>query len=187
MLVRRFQQWLTRFLSRLTHRLRGRPPVQAQRDAVLSGARCQSAASAGHTSGGNWLDDGRRLRPGVERPRPERANQASQAPTAAGDASFRTPKGSRPRAATGQSEPPLPPSADAPALKPPALVPPTPPLIASVSFEVGADERDAQMRRGLASLKYLVRLGIYNEGFKGERVPEQYQRSVGMGESPQDE
>jgi hypothetical protein len=70
---------------------------------------------------------------------------------------------------------------------PPVAVPPAQPLIASVSFEAGADEREVQMRRGLASLRYLVRLGIYNEGFKGERVPEQYQRSLGMDDSPQGE
>jgi hypothetical protein len=186
MLVRRFQQWLTGFLSRVTDPLRSRTPVQAERDAVLSGARCQGAASAAHASG-NWLDDGRRLRPGTGPLGPAHADQVPLGPAAAGEASGRTPKASRPSATTAQGENSLPPPADPPTVHPPVAVPPAQPLIASVSFEAGADERDVQMRRGLASLKYLVRLGIYNEGFKGERVPEQYQRSLGMDGSPQGE
>jgi hypothetical protein len=186
MLVRRFQQWLSGFLSHMTLRLRGRPPVPAERDAVLSGARCQSGTSATHASG-NWLDDGRRLRPGIERTGMAHPSQTPRRPTAADEAPGRTPRASRPSATTAQSENPLPPPADAPPQLPPANVRPAEPLIASVSFEVGADERDVQMRRGLASLKYLVRLGIYNEGFKGGQVPEQYQRSLGMDDSPQGE
>jgi hypothetical protein len=37
--------------------------------------------------------------------------------------------------------------------------------------------------RRLMALKYLVRLGIYNEGFASSSVPDQYQHSLGMDES----
>jgi hypothetical protein len=37
-------------------------------------------------------------------------------------------------------------------------------------------------RRRLLGLKYLVRLGIYNEGFDASSTPDQYQRSLGIDE-----
>jgi hypothetical protein len=40
--------------------------------------------------------------------------------------------------------------------------------------------------RRLMALKYLVRLGIYNEGFANSSVPDQYQHSLGMDESHKD-
>ncbi len=48
----------------------------------------------------------------------------------------------------------------------------------------GADEGAAagEERRRLLGLKYLVRLGIYNEGFDASTTPDQYQRSLGMDE-----
>jgi hypothetical protein len=41
---------------------------------------------------------------------------------------------------------------------------------------------DEETRRRLLGLKYLVRLGIYNEGFAASGTPDQYQHSLGMDE-----
>lgn len=43
-----------------------------------------------------------------------------------------------------------------------------------------ADEQYAYRR--LMALKRLVRMGIYNEGFDPNRVPEQYLNSLGRGD-----
>jgi hypothetical protein len=42
---------------------------------------------------------------------------------------------------------------------------------------------DADQRK-LIFLSYLVRQGIYNEGFKGADVPDQYRRSQGRDQEP---
>jgi hypothetical protein len=44
--------------------------------------------------------------------------------------------------------------------------------------------RDVESRRRLLALRYLVRVGVYNEGFVAGDTPDQYQRSLGLGESP---
>jgi hypothetical protein len=48
-----------------------------------------------------------------------------------------------------------------------------------------ADDQPAsdESARRMMALKYLVRLGIYNEGFASSSVPDQYQHSLGMDES----
>jgi hypothetical protein len=54
----------------------------------------------------------------------------------------------------------------------------------AAALSAGAEESTAtgEERRRLLGLKYLVRLGIYNEGFDSSGTPDQYQRSLGMDE-----
>jgi hypothetical protein len=75
------------------------------------------------------------------------------------------------------------PAAVTPATQVPARpAPPAQPVIISAAFEEAAGASEEQ--RSLRSLKYLVRIGLYNEGFTSSQVPDQYQHSLGLDETP---
>jgi hypothetical protein len=62
------------------------------------------------------------------------------------------------------------------------LAPASPPSFSDASLEE-IEAMDASQRK-LIFLGYLVRQGIYNEGFKAPELPEQYRRSQGRDQEP---
>ena len=59
--------------------------------------------------------------------------------------------------------------------------------LASSQHQEELSAEDQILRRSLMSLRHLVRLGIYNEGFSSSKIPEQYLHSVGLDEQPADD
>jgi hypothetical protein len=62
---------------------------------------------------------------------------------------------------------------------------PTPPASAADGTRAlpeAGDNLDEGLRRRLRSLRFLVRHGVYSEGFSSDRVPEQYRASLGLGD-----
>jgi len=59
--------------------------------------------------------------------------------------------------------------------------------LASSQHQQELSAEDQLLRRSLMSLRHLVRLGIYNEGFATGTLPEQYLHSVGLDEQPTDD
>ena len=178
MLVQRLTKWLTNLLARVT--MRRHPTGLSQSGAGHSG---RSAAGSRAQQAGSWLDDARRLRP-------PRSALATADPPHAQDG---TPREGYVRPAErliGRSAMPTHPLKPANATpqnppQPPKRLPapsaPQQPAVASVpSGDRAADgaTADGQAGRRLMSLKYLVRIGLYNEGFPPGTLPEQYHRSV---------
>ncbi len=183
MFVRRLMQWLTGLLASARRVSRGAPATEIA-DA--------GAVSLPIT---NWLADARRVRParGVamapvaglrERAMPPRLRSGAigREQVAAGRSRpLETPPGAQPpsrgdQAAQQQPTPaapqsqPLAPRPDFPALEPAPTL-----------------GDDAVLHRQLTAFKQLVRLGVYNEGFRRDALPEQYARSLGMDDRLDDD
>jgi hypothetical protein len=97
----------------------------------------------------------------------------------------------RPRVASGpnrrSAETPVALPQTAPLIPPGTELEPASPASSPASFsDASLEEIEAmdESQRKLIFLSYLVRQGIYNEGFKGADVPEQYRRSQGRDQEP---
>lgn len=195
MFVQRLPRWLRRLVATLFHP-RSADLLPPERTAVLSATLRNSSAGDGDGSGvASWLDDGRRLRP---RPSPpakldQRWNTRPMAP--------RQPVPTQPQPGRAPS---IRPAAEQPAPEPPRKnpaepaarreEPALPPLpaepapVSDASLPIDVSSASGQhMHRRLMALKRLVRLGIYNEGFEPNRVPEQYLHSLGREDDPPDD
>ena len=176
MLVQRLTKWLTNLLARLGTRWRWGTGSGAH---VSGGGRY--AAGSLRQQAASWLDDARRLRP------PRAALATADPPHSPDD----TPPHGGPRPTDrplGRAAIPTHPLKPAtavpqnPTSPPKHLATPGAPQQPAVAFTAfgghDAGETDVQAQRRLMSLKYLVRIGLYNEGFAPGALPEQYQRSV---------
>lgn len=180
MLVQRLTKWLTNLLARVT--MRWRPARLSRAGAGHSG---RPAAGSRAQQAGSWLDDARRLRP-------PRSALATVDPPHAQDGTPREGYGRPAERLIGRSAMPTHPLKPAgatpqnpPQPQPPKRLPapsaPQQPVVASAPSGDGAGDGytvDGQVRRRLMSLKYLVRIGLYNEGFPPGNLPEQYHQSV---------
>jgi len=175
-----FVQRLLRWFAALPARLSSRSVDIPAREVVHAGG--QTRATAAHSpsyrpSGGlataRWLDDARRLRPVRFGPAnsSERARPTAR-PSAGGESRRERESANRPRPTPPleRSVKPAQPSQPvAPAPAPAAAMPPLP--------------HHSPAERELLALRHLVRLGIYNEGFTNNRVPEQYRHSLGLDDA----
>jgi hypothetical protein len=191
MFLQRLKQLWSRVVSRLTARLRSSSTDLQKRDGQTAGATYpRSNATPGIPSGGfasgRWLDDNRRMRPQLTKSTEgwvARDRQAQISRSLRPDSS----KVASPHSRDGEDEPGRPSyEQSAPAAsredESASLLP----------IETGDENSndtdstrlgDEESRRRLLGLKYLVRLGIYNEGFDASGTPDQYQHSLGMDES----
>ena len=177
MLVQRLTNRLANLLSRLTERLRTVLTSLVPGDQRLGAEASPRERRLGTQQSGSWLDDAHRLRP-------RRAALATADPNRGKHAAPADPRPA-PRSGTPTRPiiPPAPPSEEPAPTRPwvfpaHAALTPAPQQPAAASGALNGDE--VQARRRLMSLKYLVRIGLYNEGFAPSDVPEQYQRSLGV-------
>lgn len=180
MFVQRLKNWVHRLLTRIGNRFRYvTPPARAQQP-VHAGAHVTTARAAPAPTLGRWLDDGRRLRPRLRRatpsepPRTDRAAEIRPGSLSIPQREAALPSRSRPLMGDESAAPVT--------LTPARPAPPAQPVIISAEFEDAAGASEEQ--RSLMSLKYLVRIGLYNEGFTSSQVPDQYQHSLGLDETP---
>lgn len=198
MVVHRVAQWLKALLSsrtshsRVTADVRG--PLPMEPAAAARSATASSTAEAPRAL--NWLAASRRLRPQrtISIPATQAAGKATakggsgreqvaaacQRPQPTEELPKRTeavekPQGHSPAAPKSQPLRREPPHAR-PHESPQQPVPAAPP----------EGEEYAQRRR-LMSLKHLVRMGVYNEGFRQHEAPEQYRQSMGLGDDQADD
>jgi hypothetical protein len=171
------------FFNRVMARIAGRASepqsARALHPVATRAAEGRASATPRHALG-NWLEDGRRLRVRL--------------------ASAFTPPQDEPRRmdirAQGTERPRVVSGPNRRSAEVPASLPQTAPLIppgtlavpeSAASFNNTSLEEieamDASQRK-LIFLGYLVRQGVYNEGFKGPDVPEQYRRSQGRDQEP---
>jgi hypothetical protein len=178
MFLHRLRQLLSQVFMRLTRRLHSSSTDSPDRESQLAtpaGYRQNTTTNlpASGLASARWLDDTRRMRPrssttggGAARDgqnRPARSGRPNTVPLASLPLQDRTPGHPNPA-----HETPAPtPRPEYPTMPPPA----------------SAQQASNEGGRRLMALKYLVRLGIYNEGFASSSVPDQYQHSLGMDES----
>lgn len=174
MIVRRFVNWLRDYVAtaRATAATALRPGERPiERRTLLLGAVS------------NWLDNGRRLRPTVARTATPTVPTVVTAATARAEVHYETALStseeafavSQPSESTVKSQ--IVGSNETAAFSaPPAVVESSPSLLE------GIEQLDAT-QRGLVYLKYLVRHGVYNEGYPTEELPSQYRHSAGQDES----
>lgn len=164
MIVRRFVNWLkVRIAAATALRHRSR---EIERVPALSGH-----------SVSNWLDNGRRLRPAVAR-----NTVHAEAPAAIAEVSYETTV-SAPEEAIAVSQP-CESTVKSLGVGTSEIVPSSPPAATEThpSLLEGIEQLDAT-QRGLIYLKYLVRHGVYNEGYSRQDLPSQYRHSAGLDES----
>ena len=178
MIVRRFAQWLIRFVAPRAPRAQARRPQQT----LGAGAVASKPEPLAATS---WLAAARRLRP----PRTVPMTQIGGARERVTPSQLSSGAGGREQVAAGRTRPQEPalgaaPPAhgDAAAHSQPVLpAPPSQPLRAEpVPPALERTSEDFALRRRLVSFKQLVRMGVYNEGFHKDAVPEQYARSLDL-------
>jgi hypothetical protein len=187
MLMQRLTETLARLRSWIAGRVRALS--RAERREVVAAAPRESRVNLQQPR--SWLDDAHRLRPrrspaatteqihGKPAPRREMRPGVPTRPIVPPTAPrSQQPSPVRPRQLP--AHPALPAPTPAPASTP-APIPPAVPQPAAANTP---DDDAAQTRRQLLSLRYLVRLGLYNEGFAPDEVPEQYHRSLGMSDEP---
>ncbi len=180
MFVQRITAWVSRLATSVSSRVRRPAMAPSPRQAVLTAAGCdhdQRPFSTGSASG-RWLDDARRLRPHVGPP-PLQAQRWSGRPTISG------PLGGIRQERAPQLPPrPLPAPATPPQVPTPEPTgrtqPLPPPSGAPASHDTAELELDQNLQRRLRSLRFLVRHGVYNEGFPAGKAPEQYHYSLGL-------
>jgi hypothetical protein len=189
MLTQRFAHWVSRVVVSLAGHFRPAAPARHDHEMVLTGAMPAQSAPHAATSdlfASRWLADAQRMRPPRRSkdvtPRgavpesgatfPEHMERCSPTPSR----SRLGGQGDKPSALpAGQQQPSV--QSPAPHSAPPsAAADDTPPL-----SETG-DNLDEGLRRRLRSLRFLVRHGVYSEGFSSDRVPEQYRASLGMSD-----
>lgn len=189
MTVRRLTQWTRALFSRVAARMRfTRPPARDRQPILVGSASALSSVSSdswGNVAPTHWLEDARRMRPRRVRalplsptPHDEAAGERSHRPHADSEA-CRSPSSvnSLPLATDGASRVK---SREAQSLRPE-----TSQEILPAESEPAAEatDMDETLRRRLRSLQFLVRHGVYNEGFARNTLPEQYRRSAGMGDA----
>ena len=199
MFLHHLRQLLSQVFMRLTRRLHSsstNSPGRESRLAAPAGYHQTTDTNlpASGLASSRWLDDTRRMRPRSgatggwaphddQNNRPARAGRPNSVPLASlppQDTALGRPNSThQPPAPTPRPEyPTMPPAGSQPS-------PPTPRPEFPTMPPAGSDEHPASNESGrrLMALKYLVRLGIYNEGFASSSVPDQYQHSLGMDES----
>jgi hypothetical protein len=175
------------FFDRVIARLAGRAGgSRSSQQPVLNSVAARAAAAEQRLSAaprhsiGNWLEDGRRLRvritaafiaPQEESRRLDVRLQGAERPRVV----------SSPNRRSGEAPAPLPQTA--PLTQPGALVAPSSPTSFGDTPLEEIEAMDAEQRK-LIFLGYLVRQGVYNEGFKGPDLPQQYRRSQGRDQDP---
>ncbi len=182
MFLQRLRHLFSRLFTRLTGRADSPPlhPLVHQSTAATPVGHRQSTAANTPASGlasARWLDDTRRMRPHLAT-----ADRWTAPGHPSQTARFVLPDTlpiapSRPPERAAGSTTPL--------YEPLVAVPePEPESSAAESSAAGEDPLDSlPAQRQLMALKYLIRLGIYNEGFASSNVPDQYQHSMGIDES----
>jgi hypothetical protein len=180
MIVRRFAQWLIGFVSPRAHARHAQPVPSAV------GVTSEPAPLAATS----WLAAARRLRPpravpmtqiGSARERVTPARRASsedgREQVAAGRARPQEPAPGAPPPARGEAAAHSQPAQPAPQSQPLRAEPTLP--------ELERTSEEYALRRRLVSFKQLVRMGVYNEGFRRDAVPEQYARSLDLEDEGQ--
>ncbi len=193
MFVQRLTSWLRRIFASLSVQPRATQPLRADDSAVMTGcaagqrARGQDGAAS---VSGSWLDDGRTLRPRPAAPktqeprRPARGAAPRQQPPVEPAAQPRQSVPSQPVPVYPAADA-LPPDTTPVRAQPPQPAPPSRPLQPAALTPAPLDPQDETgtpdqaLYRRLMSLKRLVRLGIYGEGFDPRNTPEQYLHSLG--------
>jgi hypothetical protein len=199
MFLHRLRQQLSQVFMRLTRRLHSSSTDSLERDSQLAtSARYRQGTGTNLPASGlasaRWLDDTRRMRP---------RSSTTDGWAARDGQNPSTPRSGRPNTvplaslrpqdrALGRPNP----THGAPAPMPRPEFPTMPPAGQQTSAPVPrpefptmppaeTDDQPASNESGrrLMALKYLVRLGIYNEGFASSSVPDQYQHSLGLDES----
>ncbi|MGO8950933.1 MAG: hypothetical protein ACLQUY_25425 [Ktedonobacterales bacterium] len=181
MFLQRLRQLLSQVFSRFTGRLHLPPskstnPLENESQTATPVEYRQSTDAGVPASGlasGRWLDDTRRMRPRLTATRSwatyDRPSQAARLirPDSLPVSSPRPPDRSA--------------GPDNPAYEPASTAPQ--PELRELQPAEGVDQQGKPAsHRQLMALKYLVRLGIYNEGFASGSMPDQYQHSLGMDE-----
>lgn len=207
MTVLRLTRWLRAKILYVAARVRSilltMPVPDSSRQPVLTGSMTHFGAGSAMTSflsPTSWLDDAHRLRPQPTPtsvtpqplPRSRGIGSRPRIVSCASDAPAPMPSSSASAESTHVAAPAsshTPPTA--PTTPPSHATRPASPMQASAESAEPTTEMveatDQALYRRLMSLKHLVRLGIYNEGFSSTRVPEQYQRSLGLADSSSEE
>lgn len=189
MTVRRLTQWTKQLCLRLAARLGlATTPTEPEREPVLSGSSARMSAKPGYAgtiTATHWLDDARRMRP--------RRVRSIPLPQPAGD-EIPQEKPTRPHVDSTVVRAPSPVkspnSAPLPVDRPARTAscdtqphrPEMDPELAPSTETPAMDDIDDKLRRRLRSLQFLVRHGVYNEGFTRGALPDQYRRSAGLGD-----
>lgn len=188
MFVQRLTHWLRRFFASRSARAQFAQAPHSNDSAVMSGCAAgqrSAGQNAAPASSGSWLADGRMLRPrpaAQEPQRPARGITPRQHPAEQPQTQPRRSVPSHPVPAHPAAEA-LPP--DVVAARTPPSQPIQPVRLTPASLDAQDDTSgvsDQALYRRLMSLKRLVRLGIYGEGFDASSVPEQYLHSLGRDE-----
>ena len=191
MFVQRLTHWLRRFFTSRSARAQIAQAPHSNNSAVMSGCVAGQRSAGQHAapaSSGSWLADGRMLRPrpATQEPqRPVRGITPRQQPAEQQQSQPRRTMPSRPVPAHPAAEA-LPPDvvvARTPSSQPSQPIQPV--RLTPASLDAQDDTSgvsDQVLYRRLMSLKRLVRLGIYGEGFDADSVPEQYLHSLGRDE-----
>jgi hypothetical protein len=178
------RDFFDRVMARLAGRAGGSRSSQRQQ-AALHPVATQVASAERRTNIaprhalGNWLEDGLRLRLASAFAAPQDEQRRVDA---------RAQEVERTRVISGPNrrsvEAPVALPQTAPLIPPGTELAPTSPTSFSDASLEEIEAMDAGQRK-LIFLSYLVRQGIYNEGFKGAEVPEQYRRSQGRDQEPE--
>lgn len=189
MTVRRLTQWTKQFCMRVAARLRLAAPPAPEREPILShsaSARLGAAPTfAGPITATHWLDDARRMRPRRVRSIPLALPTSDEKPQEKPLRPHLDPTILRsPSPVSSSNSTPLPMERETrPASRETQPHRPEPAHeVAPPAEEPEADDYsiDDKLRRRLRSLQFLVRHGVYNEGFAHGSLPEQYRHSAGL-------
>lgn len=184
MFLQRLTKWFTKTVSRIISHIHDALTYEPVREPVMSGhARTAppSLMSADYLLPPNWLEDSRRLRPQLltpdapaqRRPVEKQSLERPEKPQLSGQARMTGASGQAARVGAPQPQQPsraIPPSQAGRTI-------PASPADTNAHHDLVDDQ---VLRRRLMSLKHLVRLGIYNEGFASGLTPEQYHHSLGI-------
>jgi hypothetical protein len=182
MFLHRLRQLLSQVFMRLTRRLHSSSTDSLECESQLAtpAAYRQSTLTNLPASGlasARWLDDTRRMRP----------RSSTTDGWAARDGQNRSTRSGRPNSIPLASLRPQDRALGRPNSTHEISVPTPRPEFPTMP-PAGTKDQPASDESGrrMMALKYLVRLGIYNEGFTSSSVPDQYQHSLGMDESHKD-
>jgi hypothetical protein len=182
MFLQRLKQLWSRVIARLAAGLHVSSSDPRRRETRPTSVDYSSSAATNIRRSGlasaRWLDDTRRMRPHLTSTeewtmqdrhiRPTRSQRPDTTPITSSRPLDRAGE-QRERSLPTQPQPmPFAVSPSEDAAPPPSTI--------------DEDSPAGEERRKLMGLKYLVRLGIYNEGFDASSTPDQYQRSLGMNE-----
>lgn len=182
MFVHRLTRWFSQRITSLTAHFRAAKLQQPEQQLVLSGSATRAAA-LGESSGSRWLADAQRMRPRrTADPLPLQPNPSVTPPERVqppqADTERRHPAASRSRPLQSSVRPTTPPPT--PEQATPVSQPAQPTHAVQPVYSASDGELDDMLLRRLRSLRFLVRHGVYNEGFASANVPEQYRASLGL-------